>query len=375
MYIAETTANKVYLADQEGLSRKIDFRCPGCKQPVFLKKGQRMIPHFSHYKEQACTIFSEGETHEHLSGKKQLKDWLIRSNEQVKLEAYLPKLMQRPDILWTTKEGKKIALEFQCSPLPADRMVERTHCYKQAGYNVIWILGERFRIQKRLTPFHRLCMTSIQNEIVLLHYSVKEKRLARSYYFMDHEHSMLRFSRDHFPTTEAWEKLFQQGLRQEESARKTDFQEEHKGLQRAAYHKVPKTRPFFRQLYENGESMITIPLELYGKTAYAWMIDQYTYAWKYQCLRWIESFPRKRVITKNMICRWVRENEKYGRLTFYRCPMLTDDLKSRPITAFLDHLTQTKILKKNKKEKWTVSQKAKRFQTIEEKMHTFRRIE
>ncbi|MDD1403779.1 competence protein CoiA family protein [Ligilactobacillus salivarius] len=49
-------------------------------------------------KKHACDIFSEGETSEHLRGKKLLMTWLRKEGKNPQIEAYLTSLHQRPDI-------------------------------------------------------------------------------------------------------------------------------------------------------------------------------------------------------------------------------------------------------------------------------------
>lgn len=55
------------------------------------------------------------------------------------LEAYLPRLRQRPDILLAN-----LAIEIQCSRLSHQRFIERTQNYLNNSYQVWWILGNSF---------------------------------------------------------------------------------------------------------------------------------------------------------------------------------------------------------------------------------------
>lgn len=116
------------------------YFCPACKQPVQLKRGKNKIAHFAHFKHQACESFSEGETAEHLRSKNQLYQWLLQQNFPVQMEAYLPQLKQRPDIL-----VGKIAIEIQCSPLSTTRFQERNQGYFSKGYHPWWIVGSKLQ--------------------------------------------------------------------------------------------------------------------------------------------------------------------------------------------------------------------------------------
>lgn len=123
-------------------SHKIDLFCPSCHKPVFYKQGKVKLSHFAHFSRKMCDSFSEGETPEHLAG----KDFLFQWAQTGELEAYLPKLHQRPDILYN-----HIAIEVQCSFLPIEKFVERTRNYLKHGYCPWWLFGEKFVLRNRLT--------------------------------------------------------------------------------------------------------------------------------------------------------------------------------------------------------------------------------
>jgi competence protein CoiA len=127
------------------------FFCPGCQRPVMLKKGRHNLPHFAHY-QSTCSTFSEGETEEHLVAKEMMYNWFI--NENIEMEAYLPKLKQRPDLLFG-----KTAIEIQCSPLSCERYLQRTQNYLRFNYSPWWILGKRLQPvpHQRWTQLQKAC--------------------------------------------------------------------------------------------------------------------------------------------------------------------------------------------------------------------------
>lgn len=133
--------------------------CCSCGLPLSIKNGPLKQSHFAHRKSCGCQNFSEGETEEHLLGKRILAQWCDKFKLVFKLEAYLPELKQRPDVLL---QGK-IVIEFQCSQLSLERFVERTQNYQRHGYQVIWILGQHFFVGRRLTGFQRACLTYHHN--------------------------------------------------------------------------------------------------------------------------------------------------------------------------------------------------------------------
>ncbi|WP_353056604.1 competence protein CoiA [Sporosarcina luteola] len=116
------------------------FYCPQCKGQVQLKVGDIVIPHFAHKRDTACSAsFSEGESQQHLNGKRLLYQFLVNVQMEVELEPTLNRILQRPDLL--VKTGKKsYPIEFQCSTIPISLLEERTEGYRKAGMDPIWIL-------------------------------------------------------------------------------------------------------------------------------------------------------------------------------------------------------------------------------------------
>lgn len=119
------------------------YYCPACRQPVRLRRGKSKVPHFAHLPGADCAV-SEGETGEHLRGKQQLFDHLRKQGLQPQLEVYLPAIRQRPDIL-VRHADRVVAVEFQCSPLTVQRLLERNAGYRRLGIKPLWLLGQPYR--------------------------------------------------------------------------------------------------------------------------------------------------------------------------------------------------------------------------------------
>ncbi|MGX7148249.1 competence protein CoiA [Enterococcus ureasiticus] len=115
-----------------------NYFCPACSDPVRIKNGKVKLPHFSHYSNSTCSMYSEGETVEHLALKEAFAKWCEKEGIEYELEKYLPELNQRPDLLIGN-----IALEIQCSPLSTQRLIERTRSYQKHDYIPIWICGKK----------------------------------------------------------------------------------------------------------------------------------------------------------------------------------------------------------------------------------------
>ncbi|MCZ2257222.1 competence protein CoiA [Sporosarcina sp. G11-34] len=116
------------------------FLCPQCDDLVHLKVGEIIIPHFAHKKNASCTAsFSEGESKEHLEGKRQLYEFLRSIGKEVVLEPYFKSLAQRPDLLVTSDLGQ-VPIEFQCSTIPVKQIELRTRGYESASMRPVWLL-------------------------------------------------------------------------------------------------------------------------------------------------------------------------------------------------------------------------------------------
>jgi competence protein CoiA len=116
------------------------FTCPQCETPLRLKIGKVVTPHFAHIVLTKClTSFSERETPTHLIGKQHLAEFFTRVGCKVSVEAYLPKISQRPDLLVRNKRNT-FAIEFQCSVIPIDDIEKRNVGYLRLKIPSIWLL-------------------------------------------------------------------------------------------------------------------------------------------------------------------------------------------------------------------------------------------
>ncbi|WP_311408581.1 competence protein CoiA [Liquorilactobacillus uvarum] len=147
MLIAKSNGKSVLAANA---NREEQYWCPGCHAELILKKGNFKISHFAH-KNRMCQIFSEGETVEHLLGKKRILAAYRKAGYNGELEKHIKMLNQRPDIVVKYKEQKTVVLEFQCAPLSLKKMYERSMGYHTNGLKFCWILGQRYKIKKKLT--------------------------------------------------------------------------------------------------------------------------------------------------------------------------------------------------------------------------------
>ncbi|AOV08451.1 competence protein CoiA [Sporosarcina ureilytica] len=181
-----TLTSSMKRSELRELRKHESFFCPQCNEKVLLKVGDIVIPHFAHQQDRLCrSMFSEGESMEHLLGKQQLYEFLQQSNHlDVQLEPYFKKIAQRPDLLVTTT-SEVIPIEFQCSQIPLRHIAERTEGYMNAGMNPIWILRTPHKLQKlpqgittySLSQFEEKFLTDTPTEgLVFLTYEPNTKK-------------------------------------------------------------------------------------------------------------------------------------------------------------------------------------------------------
>lgn len=164
MLVALTEQGKYFVCSQE-LSREDlklqrinrKFYCLQCREKVQLKVGEIRTPHFAHIAKNKCEqMFTEGESERHLQGKLQLYKMFQHLKLQVELEPYLKELAQRPDLLVYDQQGRRFAIEFQCSPISLERLRERTNGYLSSQITPIWLfhtplkkINNRFHVQRK----------------------------------------------------------------------------------------------------------------------------------------------------------------------------------------------------------------------------------
>ena len=141
--------------------KKHRFYCPQCEQPVILKIGTVMIPHFAHKKHSNCSdSFAEGETLEHMQAKIQLYSLFERSPYTPQLEPTLRDCTQRPD-LYVKDTEQHYVIEYQWTPISKTQLQKRTTTYAEANYPSFWLTKPPHTLRPnliqmiRLTPFYR----------------------------------------------------------------------------------------------------------------------------------------------------------------------------------------------------------------------------
>lgn len=345
------------------------FYCPSCKRKVCLKVGTLKQPHFAHYRKTACQVFSEGETEEHLQGKLQLATYLKTQGVNVQLEAYLPEVKQRPDILFE-KDSQKIVVEFQCSSISIEKVIERTKGYLRANYQVIWILGNNFKYTNKLTAFHIACLYlhTKDSRLFLIHYDAFTDCLSLRYNFQMFKNQQLYCQLNQLNFYEKKIiKLFTQKKSKVNEKIIVDIQSKHARLLKDIRYPTLKMRTFLQLLYQHRENIVSIPKEIYQCLPSDWLIQTHPMQWKFQFILWVEKFPEKTIFTVKMLKLWIDEQIQREFITYYRNPQFTEEILLQPFMEWINFLEKKKFLKGIGDLKWSFQQPLKRYKNLEEK--------
>ncbi|WP_430509485.1 competence protein CoiA [Gottfriedia solisilvae] len=122
------------------------FKCPICKKQVLLKLGMKRRAHFAHISVSECEN-ARKESKEHYDGKYDLYEYFKRIGGRVYIEKYLESIQQRPDIL-VEFNNYVICIEYQCSIIPLQQIIDRTKSYHEISLKVLWILGMNMHLPK-----------------------------------------------------------------------------------------------------------------------------------------------------------------------------------------------------------------------------------
>lgn len=249
------------------LRRKEEFFCPVCGDAVLLKLGDQRIFHFAHKNGGTCRDFYENESTYHMEGKRQLYQWLIHQKIPSVLEYYDREIQQRPDVMFKYN-GKKYALEYQCSPIPDKVFCKRTESYLVNGYIPLWIMGSTHIQQKRsnfvsLSNFHYLFLRHTSDGTLYIPSYCSEKHL---FHFLGH---ILSYSiknafvqRSLVPPNQ----INVNGLLNPKLNEQIQIDNWNTELEQIKYHlslhPSPQQYPFLHELYNRNLNLLLLPLEI-----------------------------------------------------------------------------------------------------------------
>jgi competence protein CoiA len=128
--------------------KKDEYICQLCEQPMIIKAGMIVSPHFAHKVQCSSNYESQPESAEHRLGKMYISDHLKQRftnaymEADIQYEVPIPEIKRVADILAVFPMGWRIAHEIQLSSITIEILQARTIDYANAGIDVIWWLGK-----------------------------------------------------------------------------------------------------------------------------------------------------------------------------------------------------------------------------------------
>ena len=281
MFVAENDEKQIVLANDYQRGQEEKLYCPSCAGEVIFKQGKWLLPHFAHRTLDDCQSFSEGETLEHLKGKSLLHQWTKTSQ----LEAYLPALKQRPDLLWG-----KLAIEFQCSTLPFERFLERTKNYLQHDYLPWWLLGEQRQPKQRFGALQKACCYYQKEQGLKLWTMNVAQREIQLYHQIDwhfnqtHEYQINSFSIEEYSLKE----VIRHRLPSKSSKPWSTFQFKQR-LRQKLFQQDKKIMQLQERFYLQGGHLLYLPSAYYQRSPYFFFFEEELLYLRF-CFQRIPSF-------------------------------------------------------------------------------------
>ncbi|OJF96481.1 competence protein CoiA [Alkalibacterium sp. 20] len=344
---------------QHNIIKASDYRnnkecfCPSCKEEVIFKNGSIYQSHFSHKNNSDCQTFSEGETPEHMEGKLLLYNWFKKEKIEVQLEAFLPALKQRPDLLVNYK-GTNIAIEYQCSTITKEKIISRTRGYKNNGYYVFWILGHKLKVSEKVNTKHYAYISMDLSEKYYLFQLDQNRKKFEILSDFSGSHTEVHYTVKSVTVSSTLKDVFRNSVRRQRSGYgiEKNREEQKEYLYQLSFYRYEKSRHFFELMYKSGLSVDSLPDSIFCIVPNEWMIATFSYQWKLLMLIWLEEFESYHVITKNVLVRKIKEWETEKVVAFQIMPNVNPANFYQPFFEYIEALCTNEIMKIVGDEKW-----------------------
>jgi competence protein CoiA len=130
--------------------RGSNYQCPECGGTVRVRLGRHIRPHYYH-PTLPKTCRQSGKSLTHLQVQLYLEALLPAG--EMSLEVPFPDIGRIADVVW---HSQSLIFEVQCSPISAQEVANRNRDYLAAGYQVIWILHEKYFNARRIRSAEEL---------------------------------------------------------------------------------------------------------------------------------------------------------------------------------------------------------------------------
>jgi len=156
-----------------------DCVCQLCGEPLIIKAGLIVSPHFAHYAKCTSEYAAHPESEAHRQGKKALARFLRAyfteyvDDLQIDFEVKIPEAKRVADLVLTFPMGWRIAHEVQLANITTEELQQRTEDYARAGIDTVWWLG-----RSADTPANRFwCIEQLG---ICYHLNFRETNVART---------------------------------------------------------------------------------------------------------------------------------------------------------------------------------------------------
>ncbi|UDE95794.1 hypothetical protein LHA31_03210 [Carnobacterium viridans] len=128
---------------------------------------------------------------------------------------------------------------------------------------------------------------------------------------------------------------------------------------------------FQKYIYKKGDSLVSLPLEVYLPVKNQLFIKTLSYFWKYQFLEWIMKRNSGEIITKKEIDQQTTLMIKNNDLKFHVMPLVSDVSKRKCIVHFITSLNKRGLLTLISQSEWIVQKEPQRYNNEKEKIAEF----
>ncbi|WP_160118422.1 competence protein CoiA [Bacillus sp. V59.32b] len=346
------------------------FYCPCCEHEVIIKSGKIKIPHFAHIRNNSCHASSEPESDYHLLGKTKLYLWLKSKKYHAFLEAYIPEIRQRADIL-VIINSQKYAIEFQCSAIPEEDFISRTNSYRAQGIIPIWILADR-NIKKikpnefSLRNFDWFFLTGGMDSPSIITYCPYKDQLTKLEKILPFSPRTVFANQCHETLSSAsFPSFFHASSRQLPYLRQ--WREKRKSWSFQSVRTAKVTDPFFQFLYVNQISPATLPPEVGIPVAGIHLI--HTAAVQWQAYVFIDMLFRKEAgqsLSMDECIRSFKNRIKSGDIRLRKLPLLDSKEYLQPLISYVSFFKKTGYIEEYKTGYFKVMKKVRVAKTYDQ---------
>lgn len=129
--------------------RQRQWKCKICGREMIPRLGHIRSWYFAHKRDASACPFeaeSERESHQHRELKRAageaLRAYFGAEVQSLEYEVRFPEIRRIADAVITLRDGARVAVEAQLSPLTLQQLQDRTHSYLRDEIEVVWVFQE-----------------------------------------------------------------------------------------------------------------------------------------------------------------------------------------------------------------------------------------